>query len=281
MKTLRHRYLITMGMIVCLWLSVIASIWAINWLKGSQSTGPDRSASDSPAPVIIEEKPAPVLVTMPGTKPVLALLDDYNLDSSLWRVVSKAWPLADSHYQPTNLELATVPSRTDKTIAERSVRADIMPNLEKLFKAAHNLGYDLMIGSGYRSYDLQKLYYTSYVQAHGQSQADAISAKPGQSEHQTGLVVDLAYQDRHCYLANCFGDSPAGQWLAANAHAYGFILRYPKAKSAITGYQYEPWHFRYVGLDLAQAIHESNLTLDEVKPYLDQAQLELKARAEL
>ena len=138
MKTLRHRYLITMGMIVCLWLSVIASIWAINWLKGSQSTGPDRSASDSPAPVIIEEKPAPVLVTMPGTKPVLALLDDYNLDSSLWRVVSKAWPLADSHYQPTNLELATVPSRTDKTIAERSVRAHIMPNLEKLFKAAHN-----------------------------------------------------------------------------------------------------------------------------------------------
>ena len=145
---------------------------------------------------------------------------------------------------------------------------------------AKALGSDLMIGSGFRSYDLQNVYYSNYVRLYSQAEADKFSAKPGQSEHQTGLVVDLAYTDMDCYLASCFADTPAGVWLTQNAHKYGFILRYPEGKESITGFQFEPWHFRYVGKDLARAIKESGLTLDEAKPYLDKALTELKARGQ-
>lgn len=153
-----------------------------------------------------------------------------------------------------------------------------MDEIEQLFSDAKDQGLDLMIGSGFRSYALQNTYYSNYVRLYSQQEADKFSAKPGQSEHQTGLVVDLAYANMDCYLARCFADTPAGIWLAQNAHEYGFVLRYPEGKESVTGFQFEPWHFRYVGKDLALAIKESGLTLDEAKPYLDRALAELKTR---
>lgn len=221
-----------------------------------------------------------VKLELPGAQSITAIDENYSLDSSLWRVVSRAFPLDDENYRPENLQRANVPSRSDKSEDERSVRADIIPDLDRMLSDAKALGSDLMIGSGFRSYDLQNVYYSNYVRLYSQAEADKFSAKPGQSEHQTGLVVDLAYTDMDCYLAGCFADTPAGVWLTQNAHKYGFILRYPEGKETITGFQFEPWHFRYVGKDLARAIKESGLTLDEAKPYLDKALTELKARGQ-
>lgn len=117
-------------------------------------------------------------------------------------------------------------------------------------------GYDIQLLSGYRSYDLQAQLYTNYCNVYGQAAADTFSAKPGTSEHQTGLAMDVGWID------DAYGETPSGQWLAANCYKYGFILRYMKGKESITGYKYEPWHIRYVG-GVAEDIYRSGLCLEE------------------
>ena len=193
---------------------------------------------------------------------------DYTADDHLWRLVNKTTPLKDVNYRPSALQLATVASRADKSADERSVRADIMPHVEALFAAAKAAGHQLQIGSAFRGYELQRTYYSNYARLYGQAAADKLSARPGHSEHQTGLVMDVATPDRTCYLETCFGDTPAGRWLAMHAHEYGFIISYPKGKEAITGYQYEPWHIRYVGKELAGALKQADMTLDQATPLL-------------
>ena len=123
--------------------------------------------------------------------------------------------------------------------------------------AAEADGISLYIQSGYRSYETQNNLYTRYVNQDGQAAADRYSARPGHSEHQTGLAIDL--ND----ISYAFADTPAGKWVAQNCHKYGFILRYPQNKEAQTGYRYEPWHIRYVGVDVAGAIYNSGLCLEE------------------
>jgi len=118
-------------------------------------------------------------------------------------------------------------------------------------------GLKLTIVSGYRSYDYQMGLYNRYVKRDGKAAADTYSARPGHSEHQTGLAMDI------CSLEQSFENTAEGKWLAANAHKYGFILRYPKGKQHITGYIYEPWHFRYLGVDTATAVYNSGLCLEE------------------
>ncbi|OYW83930.1 hypothetical protein B7Z17_04880, partial [Candidatus Saccharibacteria bacterium 32-49-10] len=146
------------------------------------------------------------------------------------------------------------------------------------FKDAKTAGFDLFLASGFRSYELQNFYYTNYAASAGQQEADKYSAKPGNSEHQTGLAFDISLSSRQCYLETCFGDTEDAKWLEANSTSYGFILRYPNNKVDATGYQYEPWHFRYVGVELAAALKQSNLSLDEAKPFLDSALSELIAK---
>ena len=213
-------------------------------------------------------------VELPNAHKVVALVEDYKQDDSLWRIVSRMRPLNQQNYRPV-IELAIVQSWSQKSNDERSIRSELQTPLRDMFTAARAAGYDLMIGSGFRSAQLQSIYYNNFVRNKGQAYADKVSARPGTSEHQLGLAVDLAYTNRNCYLSTCFAKTGAGKWLASEAHNYGFILRYPEGKEDITGYQYEPWHFRYVGLDLATALHESGLTLDEAEPFL------LKARASL
>ncbi len=115
--------------------------------------------------------------------------------------------------------------------------------------------------SAYRDYAYQEDLYNSYVNRYGEEEADKIAARPGHSEHQTGLTVDMA-STANGGLSK-FGDSPEYQWMLNNAHRYGWILRYPEGKEDITGYSAEPWHWRYVGVDLATKIHNSKLTFDE------------------
>ena len=190
--------------------------------------------------------------------------------ASQWVVVSKQFPLANPAYRPADLHKVSVASRSDKPDDELSLRQKVEPSLTAMFAAANKQGYAIMMASGFRSYQQQQTYFDSYTAAYGREKAETFSAHPGQSEHQTGLALDIAYTDmNNCYLEICFGQTPAGIWLAAHAHDYGFILRYPANKTAVTQYQYEPWHFRYVGKPLAKALYESGFTLDEVKPYLE------------
>ncbi|WP_427137678.1 M15 family metallopeptidase [Psychrobacillus psychrodurans] len=125
-------------------------------------------------------------------------------------------------------------------------------------------GYDLIAFSTYRSFDYQTQLYDRYVTNDGQDAADRYSARPGYSEHQTGLAFDIG--ERHFeqhFAKESFGETEAGKWVAANAHNYGFIMRYPNGSEKITGYMYEPWHFRYVGEELAVQVYEANVTLEE------------------
>ncbi len=138
------------------------------------------------------------------------------------------------------------------------------PHLEQLFAAAQAAGVPLELSSGYRSYNYQVRVYGGEVKTYGQAKADSESARPGFSEHQTGLASDVAPADGTCDLSQCFGTTPAGQWLAAHAYEYGFIVRYPQGKESVTGYEYEPWHIRYVGTDLSQEMHRQGIqTLEE------------------
>lgn len=117
--------------------------------------------------------------------------------------------------------------------------------------AAKKDNLNLTIISGFRSYNFQSSLYNNYVSRHGQAMADTFSARAGYSEHQTGLAMDLNQ------ISDSFGETKVGKWLDNNAYKYGFILRYPKGKSNETGYKYEPWHFRYVGVSLATKLYNN------------------------
>lgn len=129
--------------------------------------------------------------------------------------------------------------------------------LTKMQNAAARAGFSLPLNSAFRSFSYQKNLYNSYAAIDGVAAADTYSARPGHSEHQTGLAFDIGN------ISDSFGDAGAGKWIAENMADYGFILRYPKGKEYITGYKYEPWHVRYVGVQHAQKIFASGLTLEE------------------
>ena len=181
---------------------------------------------------------------------------------SLWWIVSKTRPLPDG-YEPAQLVNPNMKLRWAKIAESMTVSSVIAPDLEALYKASQAAGFDLMLVSGYRSQATQKELYDGYVSSQGQEAADRISARPGTSEHQTGMVVDIGRSDSQCELDTCFGDTAEGKWLAEHAHEYGFIIRYPQGKEAIVGYQYEPWHIRYVGRELAAELHKTKQTMEE------------------
>lgn len=136
--------------------------------------------------------------------------------------------------------------------------------LIELFEAAkEEANYELYARSGYRSYGTQESLYNSYVANWGKAAADKFSAKPGQSEHQTGLAMDITCEAMNFQLDETFGETDEGKWVAENAYRFGFIIRYPKGKEDVTGYMYEPWHIRYLGTELAKEVYESGLTLEE------------------
>jgi D-alanyl-D-alanine carboxypeptidase len=133
---------------------------------------------------------------------------------------------------------------------EWRIRALVVPDLRDLVSAASADGYKLHATSGYRSYDDQATTFAQIERERGQAYALRVTARPGHSEHQLGTTID-------------FGPRSAWPWLRANAHKFGFVLSYPKGKTRLTGYAYEPWHFRYFGRSRAGAIHASRLTARE------------------
>ncbi len=177
-----------------------------------------------------------------------------NLNTN-YLLVNKFYYL-DSNYIPENLELL------DSSYAKNGIYLvkEAKDNIERLINDAKNDGMSIRVISAYRSYTYQENLYNNYVKNDGVEMADTYSARPGYSEHQTGLVVDVtrAYDN-----FNNFENTDEYNWMLENAANYGFILRYPKDKEAITTYSFEAWHYRYVGVELAQKIKASNLTFDE------------------
>lgn len=183
--------------------------------------------------------------------------------TSIWVIVNKPLPLNPIDYAPKDLVTPNVPLRVPGN-ESMQVRAVTAGALKKLFAGAKDAGYNLMLSSGYRSYTYQVNLYDGYVQNSSKAEADKTSARPGHSEHQTGLAADIEPASKNCEVETCFADTPEGKWLAANAYKYGFIIRYPADKVDVTGYDYEPWHVRYVGVDLATEMHDTGVkTLEE------------------
>nr|PKY80127.1 peptidase M15 [Pseudoglutamicibacter albus] len=143
----------------------------------------------------------------------------------------------------------------------QSMRSEAAQAFKKLRNAGAASGVNFHPVSGYRSYNQQAATYNHWRATYGQQHADSVSAAPGTSEHQLGLAVDVS--DGICNLRRCFATTNAGQWVARNAHKYGFVVRYPEGKTDVTGYWYEPWHLRYVGTELAGELTSKGLTLEE------------------
>lgn len=139
----------------------------------------------------------------------------------------------------------------------------ILPYFLEMQKAAKQDGFNIIVDSGYRSYDYQQTIWNKFVKQIGLEMTEKRVAYPGASEHQSGLAFDVGYIIGGDYCDDVNEDQEETKWLFKNCYKFGFILRYPKGKEKITGYQYEPWHYRFVGLDLAYKIHNENITLEE------------------
>lgn len=162
-----------------------------------------------------------------------------------------------SDYVPENLVQLSNKYGTGKNNQMVQVAKDAF---ESLCKAAEDQGYTIRGISGYRSYEYQEELYNNYVLQDGKDEADTYSSRAGHSDHQTGLAIDVSDGDTP-YTS--FGETDESRWMQDNAYLYGFILRFPEGKENITGYQYESWHYRYVGVDIATYIHENNITFEE------------------
>ena len=181
--------------------------------------------------------------------------------SSPWVIVNKLNSIP-TDYAP-ELVIPDVKLRLASSNEQMKISASIQQDLEDMFAAAKEEGVSLVFGSGYRSSALQNQFYSSYVAQDGQELADTYSARPGHSEHQTGLALDVTSPGGNCHLEICWENTTEGKWIAANSYKFGFIIRYPENKSFITGYQYEPWHIRHFGLEAATEIQNSGLTVEE------------------
>ncbi|WP_186579212.1 M15 family metallopeptidase [Aquibacillus kalidii] len=177
-------------------------------------------------------------------------------------LVNKQRKLPDG-YVPPDLMVPNVPFSFTGEDPRKQLRKEAAAALEELFAASEAAGLDLVAASGYRSYDRQKVIYDNNVARNGQENADKFSAKPGTSEHQTGLAMDVTSAEMAFALEQTFKQTAEGSWLAENAHKYGYIIRYLEGKEEITGYSYEPWHIRYVGKEIANEVYKQQLTLEE------------------
>lgn len=193
----------------------------------------------------------------------------------------ESWAFVMPHQDPTDLLILVNKYNRAPAVPMTLVKPDVVPTtpskaeniymvpeaaqaLEKLFDAAAQEGLTLYATSGFRSYSTQKAIFNRKLETMSERAANASVAKAGYSEHQTGLAMDIEGETTlGTGLTEKFGESPEGIWVAEHCHEYGFIVRYPEGKTKITGYIYEPWHLRYVGVEHAQKIAELDVTFEE------------------
>ncbi|MCT9623761.1 M15 family metallopeptidase [Pseudarthrobacter equi] len=228
---------------------------------------PAPSPTVSTAPAAVPEA-APAGETPPAAtatpSPSAALPRQFSLTdpASPWVVVNKHRPLAPPDYAPADLVSPAVGiSASGESALLNSTTAAAA---EAMFAAAARDGAVMVLASGYRSYATQVSTYNGYVAARGQADADTASARPGYSEHQTGWSFDIADGGGACAFQPCFAEQPAAVWAKANAHRFGFVVRYPWMFHETTGYYYEPWHLRYIGVEAATDMSARGIaTLEE------------------
>ncbi|MFT9600081.1 D-alanyl-D-alanine carboxypeptidase family protein [Mesobacillus sp.] len=215
----------------------------------------------------IEDKPAEDELTLEAAYfNVVQNSDGKNViqnPQNTMSLVNKIFGLPEN-YIPADLVRPNVPfSFGDAKLEKSLMRKEAANALVEMFAGAKSDGIELAAVSGYRSYGRQETLFNAEVNKVGEEKALQAVARPGSSEHQTGLTMDISSKTNNFNLNEQLGSTKEGVWLAHNAHKYGFILRYPRGKEDITGYMYEPWHFRYVGIRAAIEIYENDWTLEE------------------
>lgn len=212
-----------------------------------------------PTPVPTTAVPEPTTAPATASPAPTATHVDIDSGASLQVLVNKRRPLDPVDYRP-----ALVPVSIAQD-GDEQVRPEADAPLAQLSAAMHaEIGEGVHVFSSYRSFARQTELYDGYVAQYGQAGADRTSARPGHSEHQTGLAVDVMGTGGACRLDACFGETAAGRWIAEHAWQHGFVVRYPRGADAVTGYAWEPWHLRYVGAEVSTAMHERGVaTLEE------------------
>lgn len=251
------------------WLIVALAVLAVIGLlftesASAQTPTPTATTSPTPTPTAIGDPPgftSPTSTPTPTPAPTTPIVcgpgcfnpSVHSIDKadSPWVVVNKLRPLAPIAYKP----------KLDKTINLAVPAADAYRKLKVAVSKSGN--GTLCLNSGYRSFTTQTNTYANALRLYGKKTAEALAAHPGHSEHQTGLAADVSTTALSCRIGN-FGSSKASAWIAKNAHTYGFVVRYPSKLQNITGYQYEPWHLRFVGVELATQMKNTKvLTLEQ------------------
>lgn len=192
-----------------------------------------------------------------GNAPCISLEDPAHE----WVVVNKLRALSPVDFAPAEVKASALRG-TSRSVSMRPAAADA---LSRMGSAAKDAGVGTMgVNNAYRSYGLQRITYSSFVRSEGQAGADAGSARPGHSEHQTGLAVDVVACGSGCSGMGAFGASSQSRWVVQHGWEYGFIVRYEDGATEKTGYMPEPWHLRYIGVELAKAYHEGGFhTLED------------------
>ena len=166
----------------------------------------------------------------------------------------------DSTYNPTNL----VPMSIQYAFEGHQISSEVYANFVEMCKEAKKNGFTLVANSSYRSFETQKSLYDYRVDLKGEAEADKFAARPGHSEHQTGLSLDIV---SYGHNGIDFEETEEYKWLKDNSYRFGFILRYPENKEYLTGYSFEPWHYRYVGISVAKEVYDRDITFDEYYAY--------------
>lgn len=232
-------------MILCLLLIPIAIV------ESRDSQAPEEYGYYSQEKAIIEEEEV-----------VKSPLEGLIFDSKKIEVLVNDNYLLEEDYEPEDMVPLNVPTYFDDPEVNQ-LREEAAHQLEEMFQAASEDGLTLVLRSGYRSYNVQSFLYDRHVSDFGLEHANKYSAIPGSSEHQAGLAVDVTCESILYELIEEFAETEEGIWIGENSYKYGFIIRYPEGKESITGYMYEPWHLRYLGIDLATDVFESGLTYEE------------------
>jgi len=240
-------------MLLAVGVLVINLAFAV-WISAKNALSPIIFLSNSSA--AIKQKINKKLDANVSTVPTVSNKPLSNTDpSSIWVVVNKQHPLTPVQYSPADLV----------TTMGGKISQKVQLDFEKMLSDAAVQGVNITVVSSYRSYDTQISIYNNYVAANGQVATDTFSARPGYSEHQTGFTIDFGSStNTDCNIKMCYENTVEGQWLANHAYQYGFLLRYTAEKQSVTGYVSEPWHYRYIGINLITKMRNtSKSTLEE------------------
>lgn len=237
---------------------------------------PKDSPTSSTTPPTATPSPTPTATATPTAEPTeepteepvptaeVEIPTEYSIftDTDSLLVVANKKNRLPEGYEPADLVVADIPC----TNGTAYIRAVANSAIQSMYNDALAEGVYLAVSSAYRSESYQSSLYYGYVANYGAESADTFSSRPGYSDHQTGLAADFV-EGGAADFDETFENTASGQWLASNAYRYGFIMRYPRNKDAYTGYHYEPWHFRYIGVEQATAMHNTDPTISMEEYY--------------